>query len=163
MSGFRFAGDFKVEYYGIAEHERQRIVARLRDGTFRGSLRRPGRTLSEPRLRNRFPPVARSAPRGGGLSSRVHPSGAESRLFRTTRFVAAKAVRTEQRRLQREREAMEIPSHSSPSAWDEAEPLLDEAVSRLGTSDRDAILLRFFQNKSHKEIDRKSTRLNSSH
>jgi RNA polymerase sigma factor (sigma-70 family) len=73
-------------------------------------------------------------------------------LFRTTRFVAAKAVRTEQRRLQREREAMELPSHSSPSAWDEAEPLLDEAVSRLGTSDRDAILLRFFQNKSHKEI-----------
>ena len=47
---------------------------------------------------------------------------------------------------------MEIPSDTSPSAWDEAEPLLDEAVSRLGTSDRDAILLRFFQNKSHKEI-----------
>lgn len=74
-------------------------------------------------------------------------------LFRTTRFVAARAVRAEQRRQRREREAviMQTPSHSA-EVWAEVEPMLDEAVAQLPGRDRDAILMRFFLRQNLKEV-----------
>jgi len=77
-------------------------------------------------------------------------------LFRTTRFVAARAVRTEQRRRWREREAviMQTPSHSA-ELWAEVEPMLDEAVAQLPRRDRDAILMRFFLRQNLKEVGAK--------
>lgn len=38
------------------------------------------------------------------------------------------------------------------AAWPEVAPLLDEAMSRLGTTDRDAVVLRYFENKSLAEV-----------
>ena len=38
------------------------------------------------------------------------------------------------------------------STWDAVAPLLDDAVSQLGKEDRTAVLLRFFQKKSLKEV-----------
>src|SRR5207237_3221104 len=51
-------------------------------------------------------------------------------LFRTTRFVAARAVRTEERRRGHEREAAEMQMNSgSEPKWNEVESLLDEALT----------------------------------
>src|SRR4051812_27140020 len=78
-------------------------------------------------------------------------------LFRTTRFVAARAVRDEQRRLRREQEAAQMESTLSshiPSSWDEVAPSLDEAMASLRETDRHAVLLRFFEKKELREIGR---------
>lgn len=73
-------------------------------------------------------------------------------LFRTTRFVAAHARRAEQRRQRREQEAFEMQRLTAPDqAWPRLAPALDEALAQLGETDRNALLLRFFEDKSHKE------------
>src|SRR5262249_2044278 len=57
-------------------------------------------------------------------------------LFRTTRFVAARALRGEQRRQRREQEAYEMQTlTTSDENWRRIEPKLDEALERLGTAD----------------------------
>jgi RNA polymerase sigma factor (sigma-70 family) len=90
------------------------------------------------------------ARKAGSLSPKTILAGW---LFRTTRFVAAKAVRYEQRRQWRERKAAEMQSDpNTPALWDEIEPLLDAAVEQLGANERNVILLRFFQRKSLKEV-----------
>lgn len=76
-------------------------------------------------------------------------------LFRTTKFTAANARRRELRRRHYEQQAMQntFDSSSDPEhAWECIAPLLDEALAVLGEKDRNAILLRFFENKSFREI-----------
>src|SRR5438105_5262393 len=74
-------------------------------------------------------------------------------LFRTTRFVAARAIRAEQRRQRREQEAFEMQQLSTADdAWKRIAPALDEAVERLGETDRNAVLLRFFEDWSHQQV-----------
>ena len=42
---------------------------------------------------------------------------------------------------------------AAPEAvWSELAPLLDDAMSHLSTTDRDAIVLRYFQNKTLPEV-----------
>jgi uncharacterized protein (TIGR03435 family) len=76
-------------------------------------------------------------------------------LHETARYVAASYLRGEIRRRRREQEAymqsMLQPS-SDDSAWEQLAPLLDEAIGRLGTADRNVVALRYFQNKSAQEI-----------
>ena len=73
-------------------------------------------------------------------------------LFRTTRFVASRAARAEQRRQRREQEAFAMQQLTTPDdAWQRISPALDEALEHLGESDRNALLLRFFNDKSHRE------------
>jgi RNA polymerase sigma factor (sigma-70 family) len=79
-------------------------------------------------------------------------------LFRTTRFVAARAVRDRQLRQLREQEAAHM-EHclSAPAndvAWEDVAPALDDAMARLGETDRHAVLLRFFEKKELKEVGR---------
>ncbi len=75
-------------------------------------------------------------------------------LHITTRNLACKAIRTENRRRVREQEifAMQNTRAQPEIQWDALQPLLDEAVSRLGQSERDALLLRYFEGKSHREV-----------
>jgi RNA polymerase sigma factor (sigma-70 family) len=77
-------------------------------------------------------------------------------LFRTTRFVATRALRNERRRQRREQEAaqMEIIDRlpAPEASWDEIAPLLDEAVAGLHEKERQAILLRFFERREFKEV-----------
>lgn len=75
-------------------------------------------------------------------------------LLRTTRFVAANAIRHETRRRQREEAAMSTLLHRSESdaAWERIAPLLDEALVQLGDRDRDALALRYFDQRSFREI-----------
>jgi RNA polymerase sigma factor (sigma-70 family) len=77
-------------------------------------------------------------------------------LLRTTRFVALNARRREWHRRQTEQEAMNLNPNSSETsaAWNQIAPLLDEALVCLSQKDRDAIALRFFENKSFVEIGR---------
>lgn len=75
-------------------------------------------------------------------------------LFKTTRFVALTHLRTEARRRNREQEAqMQIESQTdSDETWKQLAPLLDEALEQLGETDRQAVLLRFFEKKSLAEV-----------
>ncbi|MBI5384113.1 MAG: sigma-70 family RNA polymerase sigma factor [Verrucomicrobia bacterium] len=77
-------------------------------------------------------------------------------LYRTAQFAAADACKAELRRHRREQEAhMEFSPEADPNdnhAWQLLEPALDEALGRLGEKDRNAIVLRFFENKGLSEI-----------
>jgi RNA polymerase sigma factor (sigma-70 family) len=74
-------------------------------------------------------------------------------LYRTTRFVASRALTAEQRRRRREQEA--ITMQSSPptdTSWLRLGPRLDQALARLGDTDRNAILLRYFEQQSLHDV-----------
>jgi len=67
-------------------------------------------------------------------------------IYRHTCFTAAKAVRSERRRKAREEEAVQMQNlnNSPEAAWKQIAPLLDEAMNGLGATDRNAIVLLFF-------------------
>jgi RNA polymerase sigma factor (sigma-70 family) len=76
-------------------------------------------------------------------------------LFRTTRFVASEVLRMENRRRHREQKAMETFLETrADSPWEHIAPLLDDALAGLSETDRNAMLLRFFERKSLKEVGR---------
>jgi len=68
-------------------------------------------------------------------------------LHRHTCFVAAKMLRGERRRQFRERQAVAMNSllDSSEAHFAEIAPLLDDAINRLGATDRAAVVLRFYE------------------
>src|SRR5690349_9490583 len=74
-------------------------------------------------------------------------------LYRTTRFTASSALRTEQRRRQREHSAMEMnPANLNPETeWQALAPHIEEAMAALEAEDQTALVLRFFENKSLRE------------
>ena len=83
-------------------------------------------------------------------------------LYRTTRYAAADATRARRRRQIREQEAFmqstlnsggDAPSPSgSEEIWVQLAPLLDDAMNQLGETDRAALVLRYFENKTAREI-----------
>ncbi len=74
-------------------------------------------------------------------------------LYRTACFVSGSALKREYRRLQREQEAyMQSTLNEADAAWQQMSPLLEEAMLRLGQTDRDALVLRFFEGRSLHEV-----------
>ena len=74
-------------------------------------------------------------------------------LYQVTRRTAIDVVRREARRQLREQVACEINAMNTPAAdWTHIEPLLDEAMHALDEHDRTAVLLRYFENKSLREV-----------
>ncbi len=74
-------------------------------------------------------------------------------LHQVTRRTAIDVVRREARRQLREQIATEMNALNTPDAsWTQIEPLLDEAVSALDDADRAAVVLRYFENKSLREV-----------
>jgi len=75
-------------------------------------------------------------------------------LHTTTRYIAIDTIRGEERRRVREQEASLMQNYVTVPVvnWESISPLLDEAVGQLGEEDRKAVLLRYFQNLSHREI-----------
>jgi RNA polymerase sigma factor (sigma-70 family) len=76
-------------------------------------------------------------------------------LHRTTRNIASQTVRTDVRRRAREREAAtmnELLSAGSEISWQQIAPHLDEAIAELNEADQEALLLRYFERKSAREI-----------
>ncbi len=75
-------------------------------------------------------------------------------LHRHTCFVASKALRSERRRLARERQAVamsELQDHSEANLA-ALTPVLDEAVNELSPEDRAAILLRYFEQQDFRSV-----------
>jgi len=91
------------------------------------------------------------ARKAGGLGRHVVVSGW---LYQTARLTAANFTKGEIRRQQREQEAYMQSTLNEPAdtAWQQIAPLLDEAMGRLGEADRNALVLRYFENKSAAEI-----------
>jgi RNA polymerase sigma factor (sigma-70 family) len=73
-------------------------------------------------------------------------------LYRTTRHVASEWLRRERRRSRREGAAMESAQLTAHENWRAIEPLLDAAMASLRQADHDAVVLRFFENQSLKEV-----------
>src|SRR5580765_2250120 len=74
-------------------------------------------------------------------------------LYRVTRREAIDVVRREARRQLREQIATEMNSINATDAdWTHIQPMLDEAMHALDEADRSAVLLRYFENKSLREV-----------
>src|SRR5674476_282648 len=75
-------------------------------------------------------------------------------LYQTALLTAANFVKGEIRRQRREQEAYMQSTLNEPdaAAWEQIAPLLDEAMGRLGETDRNAVVLRFFENKTSQEV-----------
>ena len=80
----------------------------------------------------------------------------EGWLIRAVRYAAMDFRKVEARRISREREAARMHStdvfEEPESAWNQMAPVIDEALASLCTKDRNAILLRFFENQSFRDI-----------
>jgi RNA polymerase sigma factor (sigma-70 family) len=88
------------------------------------------------------------ARRAGSLGRQTVLSGW---LYHAARLTAANFLRSETRRARREQEAFmrsTLEETQQEPLWDELSPLLDNAMARLKQSDRDALVLRYFENKS---------------
>ncbi|HEY1663418.1 MAG TPA: sigma-70 family RNA polymerase sigma factor [Verrucomicrobiae bacterium] len=100
------------------------------------------------------------ARKAAGLTQ--HP-GLSGWLLKATRYAANAQIRANCRRTQREQEAFMQSSWNDPAlsgqnnagenaSWMQLEPLLDEAMASLGETDRTALALRYFENKTLREI-----------
>jgi RNA polymerase sigma factor (sigma-70 family) len=98
-----------------------------------------------------FTDLARKA---GSLAHRESLTGW---LYTSAHFAAAKIVRTENRRRDREEKFMREPiSETAPEAdWEKLRPTLDDAMHELKETDREAVLLRYFENRQFAEVGAK--------
>jgi RNA polymerase sigma factor (sigma-70 family) len=111
--------------------------------------------LAEEVAQSVFIDLARHAPRFNPATPLV------AWLHVVARRTAIDIIRRESRRQAREHLAAQSAAYGEPvppamksslPAWAAVEPLLDEAVDSLDTPDRAAILLRYFENKSLREV-----------
>ena len=97
-----------------------------------------------------FTDLARKAPR---LTEHTSLAGW---LYTSTRYLAAKALRAEQCRRSHEQEAHEmnqlLQSTDPDTTWQELRPMLDEAMHDLNPTDREAVLMRYFERLPLAEI-----------
>ncbi|HEX9046185.1 MAG TPA: sigma-70 family RNA polymerase sigma factor [Verrucomicrobiae bacterium] len=92
------------------------------------------------------------ARKAGTLGHKVVLSG---RLYHTTRLTALNWQRSEIRRLRREQEAFmqsELTSDTPEELWRELSPQLEAAMATLGAKERDALVLRYFQNQTMSRV-----------
>ena len=76
-------------------------------------------------------------------------------LHRTTQNLAANVIRSDVRRRAREQEVAAMnasPSAESEEIWERISPHLDAGLEELSEPDRDALLLRYFERKSAREM-----------
>jgi RNA polymerase sigma factor (sigma-70 family) len=107
-----------------------------------------------------FADLARKA---GSLSRRENLTGW---LYTSAHFAAAKIARGENRRRDREEKFMREPANESGAGvppvqsaneieWEKIRPALDDAMHELKETDREAVLLRYFENRPFAEVGAK--------
>jgi RNA polymerase sigma factor (sigma-70 family) len=125
------------------------LVTRHLDLVYSAARRQAGSPqLAEEIAQSVFLDLARQA-RRGPLDA---PLGAW--LYVVTRRTAVDAIRRESRQRARERAAAELSlmNAANESVWRRIEPLLDEAMAGLSAPDRTAIVLRYFEHRSLREV-----------
>jgi RNA polymerase sigma factor (sigma-70 family) len=83
-------------------------------------------------------------------------------LFNAARYAAANAIKEQSRRAKREARKAEMDAprmiddprkeDGGGADWEKVSPMLDGALASLGDADRDAVLLRYLQGKSHQDV-----------
>jgi RNA polymerase sigma factor (sigma-70 family) len=74
-------------------------------------------------------------------------------LYRTTRHLCLETLRRDRRRRERERTAAaQLMNDATANPWEQVAPALEPAMDELGETDRQAILLRYFENRSLREV-----------
>jgi len=139
------------EYAGDAsEAAFSELVRRYIDLVYSAALRLVGNAqLAEDVSQKVFLALAQNA---GRLADRAVLSGW---LHGTAHNVSANAIRSEVRRRARDQEAAAMNELLAPepeTAWESVAPYLDAALNQLNEPDRDALLLRYFQHKSAREM-----------
>jgi RNA polymerase sigma factor (sigma-70 family) len=126
------------------------LVSRYANLVYSAALRR----VNDPQLAEEitqavFIILARKA---GSLNNKTILSGW---LYRTTCYTSNSALKSEHRQQWREQEAYMqsiLQEAQTDTVWKQISPLLDEAMLRLGQTDRDALVLRFFEGRSLNEV-----------
>lgn len=74
-------------------------------------------------------------------------------LYRTARFVSLQALRSEHRRMRRDDQFAQMISEADTTlAWEHIEGRLEVAMAQLSDADRDAIVLRFFEDLNFAQV-----------
>ncbi len=139
---------------GRSEEAFAELVRRHIGLVYSGALRRVGHDthLAEDIAQKVFSDLARKAP---SLVGRASIAGW---LYVSTHQAAAELVRNERRRKARENEALTMEqiltsSPSEPEAdWSRLRPLLDDLILGLKDEDREAVVLRFYEQRPFVEI-----------
>jgi RNA polymerase sigma factor (sigma-70 family) len=110
-------------------------------------------TLAEEITQSVFTDLARKA------AQLTHRPVLAGWLYTSTRYAAAKARRTEARRHAREQEAFAMQEitrnetdEGAAAEWERLRPAIDDALHTLDETDREAVLLRFFEGRAFAEI-----------
>jgi len=126
------------------------LVQRHIDLVYSAALRRVGDPhLAKDVTQGTFAALAQHARQ---LSSHPVLSGW---LHRTTQNIATNLIRTNTRRQAREQEVVamnQLLSAPSDADWQDIAPHLDAALDELDNTDRDAVMLRYFEKKSAREM-----------
>ncbi len=141
--------------YAESGHEAafRELVGRHTDFVYSAALRQvESSAVAGDLAQSVFTDLARKAP-----SLAAHVQGDRSLagwLHRATRFAALNHRRDTQRRQTNERLAMEqLLTNAEPAVhWEHIRPALDEALDHLDDEDREALLLRYFQNQDYRAV-----------
>jgi RNA polymerase sigma factor (sigma-70 family) len=164
LCGFHFGGCYNLKMTTDAELLRQ-VAATRSEAAFAELVQRHVNLVYTAALRQVngdehfakdvaqmvFADLARKA---GSLARRETLTGW---LYTSAHFAAAKIVRGENRRRDREEKFMREPiSETAPDAdWEKLRPTLDDAMHELNETDREAILLRYFENRQFVQVGAK--------